>query len=390
MPEMSAHRLAGVDAARGVALLGLAAVHVSAPVTPGGAPDPLHLVFAGGAAALFVTLAGVGLSLGSGGSVPVGPERAAVLRRRLARRAGVLFLLGLLCGALDAGIAVILCHYAVLFLGALPLLRARARALAALAGGWLVLGPVAVFALQAAGQAAVGREAFVVDGRLWVSPAPWHLLDPVRLAADLLLTGYYPVLSWFAFLLVGMAVGRARLDAPRTGPALLLGGAAAAAGMWAVGAAVRGTAGVLDAVAASTGVDPAELSVTLLTGEARLAFLVPDPLWLAMVTPHGGSPLEAVRAAGWAAAVLGACLLWARRPGRSLAVLAGTGRLSLSLYVGHLVLLAALAAVGVPFHGLTAAAVLWALFLLAGLAAARTGGRGPLEAGVRALSRRGE
>ncbi|MDO4240583.1 DUF418 domain-containing protein, partial [Micrococcus sp.] len=150
--------------------------------------------------------------------------------------------------------------------------------------------------------------------------------------------------------------------------------------------------GVVPAIAAATGAAPEELATSLLTGEHRLAGLVPDPLWLAVVAPHSGSPLEAVRALGWAVAVLGLCLLLARRLGAAPGggVLPGVGRLSLTLYVGHLVLLCALVAVGVPFRGLAAAAVLWTLFLGAGLVAARTGAPGPLEAGMRTLVRRGE
>lgn len=389
---VSPRRLTGGDAARGVALLGLAAVHVTDPVTAAGHPDPLHLVFSGGAAALFVTLAGVGLGLASGGPSPVPPGAAAVLRRRTVRRAGLLFLLGLACGALGIPVAVILCHYALLFLLALPLLRLPGRTLAALAGAWLLLGPVLVFGLQAAGLAALGREAFLQGARLWTSPAPSDLATPVLLLADLLLTGYYPVLSWGAFLTAGLAIGRLDLRRRRTAAALAAAGAAAWATATAVGAVVRGAPGVVPAIAAAIGAAPEELATSLLTGEHRLAGLVPDPLWLAVVAPHSGSPLEAVRALGWAVAVLGLCLLLARRLGAAPGggVLPGVGRLSLTLYVGHLVLLCALVAVGVPFRGLAAAAVLWTLFLGAGLVAARTGAPGPLEAGMRTLVRRGE
>ncbi|WP_248124117.1 heparan-alpha-glucosaminide N-acetyltransferase domain-containing protein [Micrococcus lacusdianchii] len=386
------HRLTGVDAARGVALLGLAAVHVTDPATAAGHPDPLHLVFSGGAAALFVTLAGVGLALAAGGPEPVPATAAAVLRRRTLRRAGVLFVLGLVCGALGTPVAVILCHYALLFLLALPLLRLRGGALAALAGAWLVLGPVLVFGLRAAGQALLGREEFLQGARLWTSPAPTDLATPALLLTDLLVTGYYPVLSWGAFLVAGLAIGRLDLRAPRTAALLAVGGVGAGAAALGVGAAVRGADGVVARIAAATGAAPEELATTLLTGEHRLAWLIPDPLWLALATPHGGSPLEAVRALGWAVAVLGLCLLLSRRRGRApgAGVLPGVGRLSLTLYVGHLVLLGALMAAGVPFRGLAAAAVLWMLFLAAGWAAARTGADGPLETGMRRLARRGE
>ncbi|MFP3340732.1 hypothetical protein R0J91_22345, partial [Micrococcus sp. SIMBA_131] len=76
----------------------------------------------------------------------------------------------------------------------------RARSPGGAAGAWLVLGPVLVFAVVAAAQAAVGRQGFFVGGRLWLSPGPADLLRPGLLLADLTVTGYYPVLSWGAFL----------------------------------------------------------------------------------------------------------------------------------------------------------------------------------------------
>ena len=131
---------------------------------------------------------------------------------------------------------------------------------------------------------------------------------------------------------------------------------------------------------------------TLATGEPRLAALVPDPLWLAAVVPHGGSPLEAVRAAGWACAVLGLALLALGRAGtgltRAAAPLTGAGRTTLTLYVGHLVLIAALAAAGARLEGAGGVAVLWTLCLGTGLAVQASGRRGPLEAAVTGLSRR--
>ncbi|MUN64901.1 hypothetical protein GMA12_17440, partial [Kocuria sediminis] len=57
-------RLLGVDAARGLALIGLIAVHVL-PEENDATGDPTwsYLLFAGDSAALFALLAGVGLAL---------------------------------------------------------------------------------------------------------------------------------------------------------------------------------------------------------------------------------------------------------------------------------------------------------------------------------------
>ncbi|MDX2340832.1 heparan-alpha-glucosaminide N-acetyltransferase domain-containing protein [Micrococcus sp. M4NT] len=385
-------RLAGVDAARGVALLGMVAVHVTAPLDADGEPSLAHLLFGGLASVLFVTLAGVGLALMTGGAAGADPARLPLLRRRIARRAGLLFALGLACAWLGTPVAVILCHDGLLFLLALPFLGLRARALALPAGVGLIGGPVLVFALSAAGQALLGQEEFLMDARLWVTPSPEHLLTPGLLLTDLLLTGYYPVLSWIGFLLLGLWLGRLELERPRVAAALLAGGAVAGAAATAAGSWQHHDPAQLQRIAAGTGVSLAELPTALATGDHRLAWLVPDPLWLAVVAPHSGSVLEAVRAAGWAAAVLGLCLLAARASGLrpALAPLAGAGRVTLSLYVGHLVLIAALGAAGLPSEGGAVVAAFWILCLGAGFAALRTGRRGPLEAGVAELSRAGE
>lgn len=308
-----------MDAARGVALLGMVAVHVVDPTTAAGDPHPVFLGFAGRASVLFVLLAGVGLALSTGGTRPAEGARRAALRRRITRRAGLLFVVGLACGALGTPVAVILGHYALLFLLAVPLLGLRAPALGAIAGAWLVLGPVAVFAASTAGQALLGRDEFLLDARLWLSPMPEDLLTPGVLLADLVVTGYYPVLSWGAFLVLGLALGRLPLDRARVAAALLAAGALAWGAAAAAGAAVLRAPGVLERIAAGTGADPAQLTATLRTGEHRLAYLPPDPLWLALPTPHGGSPVAALLAAGWACAVLGLCLLVGAALDRALA-----------------------------------------------------------------------
>ena len=58
-PPRPSPRLLGVDAARGVALLGMTAVHVTPAVDAAGRPSALHLAFGGTASALFALLAGV-------------------------------------------------------------------------------------------------------------------------------------------------------------------------------------------------------------------------------------------------------------------------------------------------------------------------------------------
>ena len=75
---MAAGRVVGVDAARGLALLGMVSVHVL-PATDGDGGESLaYAVASGRSAALFAVLAGVGLALARP-SVPALLVRALVI-----------------------------------------------------------------------------------------------------------------------------------------------------------------------------------------------------------------------------------------------------------------------------------------------------------------------
>src|SRR6478672_13564809 len=79
-------RLRGIDAARGLALLGMMATHVlptfgsDAQLTP----TWVGLVFSGRAAALFAVLAGVGLALSTGKERPLQGSELSAARRGVA------------------------------------------------------------------------------------------------------------------------------------------------------------------------------------------------------------------------------------------------------------------------------------------------------------------
>jgi len=67
----SGGRLLGVDVARSLALFGMMSVHIFFPAfRPDGSMIPAYAIAAGRSAALFATLAGVGIALASGGSTP--------------------------------------------------------------------------------------------------------------------------------------------------------------------------------------------------------------------------------------------------------------------------------------------------------------------------------
>ena len=143
-------RLAGIDAARGLALLGMMATHLLPTFESNAALTPtwVGLTFSGRAAALFAVLAGIGLALSTGKQQPLDGPGLTAARRGIAMRALVIAVVGLALGGLDVNIAVILVHYAVLFLCILPFIGLRLKALCAWAAGWILLSPLLAFLLR--------------------------------------------------------------------------------------------------------------------------------------------------------------------------------------------------------------------------------------------------
>lgn len=213
MAARSSSRLQGVDAARGVALLGMVAVHVLPGEDTAGSVSLTDQLASGRSAAAFAVLAGVGLVLAS--------ERwDARGRLGLVLRALLIGAVGLGLGALDSGIAVILAYYAVFFLLVQPFLGWRLRRLLLLAVALALLVPV--ISQQVRDE---------LPERDPSSPGFTRLGDPGALLSELLLTGYYPAAAWLAYLLLGLGIGRLALH--RTGVAA--GIAAAGGGLVAGG-----------------------------------------------------------------------------------------------------------------------------------------------------------
>jgi uncharacterized membrane protein len=365
-------RLAGVDAARGLALLGMMAVHVFPVRDDDGGTTTAHLLAAGRSAGLFALLAGVGVALATGGRRPL----AGPARRRwsvsLVLRAAVVGLVGLLLAELDAGVAVILAYYAVLFVVAVPLLGLGPRLLAALAVTLALGAPFLSFALRE-GLPRAPTESPTI-GTL--------LADPAGLLQVLVLTGYYPVLGWAAYLCAGLAVGRLALDSRRTAAALLGGGAALAVGASAASWLLLGPLGGHEQIAAVTRL--AGSSVEDVVARGRFG-TVPTTTrwWLATDAPHSTTPPDLLHTTGTALAVLGLAVLVVPLLPRLLAPLAAAGSMPLTLYSAHLLVLAVVDdAEPALLWGAQAAGAL----LLAGLWS-RYVGRGPLEAPLARLTR---
>ncbi|NAZ82685.1 DUF1624 domain-containing protein [Kineococcus sp. R8] len=358
-PTARPGRVVGVDLTRGVAIAGMMAAHI---VTSSDTGFPLRLyeLSEGRASATFAVLAGLSLGLAN--------SRGGDARSRAAARVGILVrglvigFVGLFLVGLGTNIAVILPYYGLAFLAVLPVLWWPARRLLPLAGTWLLLAPVASLALRRGLPPGPGDQ-----------PTPASLAQPVELLQTLLLTGYYPVIGWTGYLLLGLAVSRLDLRAARTGVRLLAGGAALAAAAWLASALLLGPLGGRAILGDLTG--------------AVFYGTVPATSWwwLAVRSPHSGTPPDLLHTSGCALAVLGLALLLPHLATRLLAPLAAFGGMPLTVYTAHVVAIALYPASGTDRPGLLLLAHVLVGCLLAALWR-RTAGRGPLESVVRTIS----
>jgi uncharacterized membrane protein len=307
-------RLVGLDVARCLALLGMVATHVLDARTPDGELATAQWLAGGRASALFAVLAGVSLALMT--REPLRGRPLALRSLGIAGRAVLIAALGLLLGGLDSGVAVILTYYGVLFVVGLPFTLLRVRTLVPLTVAWVVVAPVVSHLVRPD-----------LPERGFESPSFAQLADPGQLASELLLTGYYPVVPWLAYLLAGIALGRLDLRDTSLLGALALGG--------------LGTA-VLATRVSRTLVDPAVASENA-TGMFGTTPADGDWDWLLVVAPHSATPFDLAQTIGSAVLVICGCLLLERLLPRAatavLGVVLGAGAATLTLYSLHVVML---------------------------------------------------
>lgn len=329
-----AGRLRGIDAARGLALLGMMATHLlpTFESDAGLTPTWIGLTFSGRAAALFAVLAGVGLALSTGKDRPLEGAELSAARRGVALRALVIAAVGLSLGGLDVNVAIILVHYAVLFLCVLPFLGLGVKRLCAWATGWILASPVLAYLLRP------WLLAPEPPLKLGHNPAWEDLGTPSQLLADLFFTGYYPVLQWLSYLLVGLAIGRLALTKAVVPVLLLVGGTIVAVVAKAIGTAAMEDWGGLAALEKVVNSPGYPLGSVL---QVNLAGLPQEGSWwwLASAAPHSGTTLDLLHTSAVAAAVIGACLLLGRLAEwvdlDLLLPLRGAGAMTLTLYTVH-------------------------------------------------------
>ncbi|MCK6210961.1 DUF418 domain-containing protein [Georgenia sp. EYE_87] len=341
--QTTSPRVVALDVARAVAILGMLVVNVGPRDDSGPAAMVIRAAH-GRASLLFVLLAGIGISLLTRRARQGGPSRWGTL----VWRSALLLVAGLALQLLDHDVKVILPTYAVLFLVALAAVRLPDVGLLIGAGAATLLGPLVWIG---------GQQKTDFD----MEPATLTS-TPLDVLSSVVLTGPYPVVTWAAPFLLGMWLGRRRLTARAVQVRLVVVGAAAAVGGIVVSR-------VLVALVGQPGEE---------VGLDRLTSAV----------AHSQMPLWLVSGTGSALAVVGLALLLVPRAGRWAHPLVAVGQLSLTVYVAHLVVIAALvrpgpgsAAEGLGVSLLiAAAAVLFATLWRAGFR------RGPLETLLRVPS----
>lgn len=329
----------GADVTRGLAVLGMFTAHVGASGPALTSAHGYQNLADGRSAATFAFLAGLSAALLSGGPRPYAGPRLRHARVRVLVRAALLWPIGALMIALGTPVAVILPGYAVMFALVTVAMSWRVRTLLVCATVVALAGPVVVQLTRP-----------VVAGPDGATPQ----------VLDVLVGEYYPAAVWMAYLLVGLALGRTDLLAPRA-PLRL--------GLLGVAAAVVGYGGGALASAA----------LVRAPGQTLRAALT-------SIEPHADSTPEVVGNVGVTLVVLALALVAARRVPLLVAPLAATGALALTAYCGHLVAIALIGddAVWAPSNARLAAFVL--VTLAATTAWRLTLGRGPLELALHAPS----
>ncbi len=358
-------RVIGYDVARALALFGMVVVNfkIVMGLDAGGGHPLLDLaaLLEGRAAALFVVLAGIGVSLASRSARERGDAASlSNTRTALLKRASFLFVVGLLYTPLWP--ADILHFYGLYITVGVLLLAAPTRRLWLAAGLFTAMFVVLVLVLD------------YERGWDWDTLAYEGLWTPLGMVRHLLFNGFHPVFPWTAFLLVGMALGRLDLSVRSVRARVF------AWGLAAVVVAEGASALLVSGLSAGASVSDREI-IEALFGTA----------------PMPPMPLYVVAGAGGAAVMVALCVALTSRyeDSRLWKVLVPTGQLALTLYVAHVVVgMGVLSAVGrlegqsVGF-GLGSAATFYLSSVAFAYVWRRAFERGPLEALMRRLTRPG-
>lgn len=387
-------RLESLDLVRLLAILGMMAAHLLAPLAmfgadglQGAAARVASVLTEGPASTTFAVVGGFSLVLASRSRLLAGDRRGAVLAGAL--RGALVAGIGLVLGFVPTSVVVVLVPFGLGMMITAPLLLVRSRWLIAIAAV-LTAGGGFLNALVRSSLSQVQEVGAIT---------PLNLAEPLVLVRGLALTGMYPLVTWLPYLLLGVVLMRSLLTAIQDGRARRWSARALVIGA-GVATATYGLSALAGAWAIGHGVDP--LAVSL---HGFGAPVLPEAWALAVAAPHSGSPADMIATASVAVALLGAVTLLVP-PGRHLhgsigRALRAAGAAPLSIYTVHVILTGVALVVAmlsdpdggfttVPWYvaGLGVFAVHVAIALGIGAALARTGRRGPLEAALSGAVRR--
>ncbi|AMW12156.1 hypothetical protein A4E84_23265 [Streptomyces qaidamensis] len=323
-------RLVGVDLARALAVFGMYVVHIGPPLSAtDGVASWIRYLADGHSSVLFATLAGFSLMLLAGRREPKTGLAGRQAKARIAIRAVVLLALGTVM-AMEYGGVIILGFYGVYFLLALPLVRLRARTLAIIAAAFALVTPQLAFALTSLLSESVQQSINASD--------PLRRLSEVGVL-DLLLTGFYPALTWMSFVIAGMALGRLDLSSGTVQRRLAALGATLTVSAYGMSLLLAGKDALRsmaeDGSSGSSGSLPLDSgSVSLDSG----SFPERPASMLLTAGPHSGTTFDIIGSVGVAILVIvGATVAMDRLPRlRRLAKpVIAVGTMSLTAYVGH-------------------------------------------------------
>lgn len=286
-------RLTGIDLARFIAILGMVMVHFGPNPVPDTTLGTIYEVSHGRASILFVLLAGIGITFLSRSTASTG---AFTSTAHILARAAILLPLGLWLQTLDHGVLIILQFYAAYFVFGSLVERLPGVPLLMLAIAFALFGPILY-------------ESAVINRPEWFQARAPALGDPAeKILRDVIVSGYYPLITWAFPLTIGIWLGRQNLSR-----------LAVRAGMMMAGMVMLIGTSFLARIGTSYQIFDLQLQMSN--------------------EPHSQNHLWIVGATGSALMVLSLSLLLVDLLPRILWPLIAAGQLALTIYVGHLLIL---------------------------------------------------
>ncbi|WP_293935482.1 DUF418 domain-containing protein [Iodobacter sp.] len=297
-------RVLGFDLARALAIFGMVIVNFKIVMHANASENLAWLkivnIIDGRASALFVILAGVGLSLLTRQSRLAGDlQLLAIERKSLFKRAGFLFVLGLLY--IEIWPADILHYYGVyILIGALCLMLASRYIMVFV----LLLLIISTILFTMLNYSTAWNWQTLAYADLWTIKG---------FARNLIFNGFHPILPWLGFLLLGMVIGRQNLGQVAIRERLFLLGLFAA---------------VL-----------AELIVLFLPYARLMGMPLAYEIFFS-TQPMPPLPVYFIGAAGSAVVIISLCVALGEKHGKKawLMPFVYTGQLGLTFYLAHVIL----------------------------------------------------